>query len=328
MTNASHATEPFPSAVNPATLDVNVGQKDSEQRDSRKRPMRKIWIDGSLVDQDQAKVSVFDHGFLYGDGCFEGIRVYAGRIFKLRSHLERLYRSADGIRLTPRYAIDEIDRAVRETVTANGLRDAYIRLVFSRGVGTLGLNPFKCEQSGTVIIADTIELYPPELYTTGLKVVLAQRPRIPTACLDPSVKSLNYLNNILAKVEAIDAGVLEAIMLNGDGFVSECTGDNIFIVNDGVIATPSPDAGMLHGITRRFVIDEIGPACGLRVEERMMRMHDVLAADEVFLTGTAAEIIGVNQIDDTVMSGGTVGPITARLAAEFRRRVERDAPED
>ncbi len=328
MTNASHATEPVPSAANPVTLDVNVVHPDREQRESRKRPMRKIWIDGSLVDQAQAKVSVFDHGFLYGDGCFEGIRVYAGRIFKLRSHLKRLYRSADHIRLTPRYAIDEIDRAVRETVTANGLRDAYIRLVFSRGVGTLGLNPFKCERSGTVIIADSIELYPPDLYATGLKVLLARRPRIPTACLDPSVKSLNYLNNILAKVEAIDAGVLEAIMLNADGFVSECTGDNIFIVNDGVIVTPPLDAGMLHGITRRFVIDEIGPACGLRVEERMMRMDDVLAADEVFLTGTAAEIIGVNQVDDTVMSGGTVGPITARLAAEFRRRVERDAPED
>jgi branched-chain amino acid aminotransferase len=289
---------------------------------------QKVWIDGTYVDRDQATISVYDHGFLYGDGVFEGIRAYNGRVFKLRSHLERLFRSAESIRLAPAHTIEEIEKATRETIRENGLTDAYVRLVLSRGVGTLGLNPFKCPTPGTVIIADSIELYPPELYDTGMKVVVAERPRIPIKCLDPSIKSLNYLNNILAKVEAIDAGVLEAIMLNTDGYVSECTGDNLFIVKDGAIFTPGKDAGMLHGITRQFVIDEVGPTCGYQVEERMMRIDDVLAADEVFLTGTAAEVIGVNQIDDTVMSGGVVGPVTQALTAEFRRRVAKNAPED
>jgi branched-chain amino acid aminotransferase len=289
---------------------------------------RKIWIDGELVERDQAMVSVFDHGFLYGDGCFEGIRAYNGRIFKLQSHLERMYSSAEKLRLTPRYPMAEVAQAMRQTINVNGLRDAYIRLVFSRGVGTLGLNPFQCPASGTVIIADSIELYPPALYDSGLKVVVAERPRIPIRCLDPAIKSLNYLNNIMAKVEAIDAGVLEAIMLNTEGYVSECTGDNIFVVKDGKISTPSVDAGMLHGITRRFVIDEIAPACGMSVEERMMRIEDVLAADEVFLTGTAAEVIGVSHIGDAPVGGGKVGPITRSLTDEFRRRVSEDAPED
>lgn len=292
------------------------------------QPARKVWIDGSLVDQDQARISVFDHGYLYGDGCFEGIRVYGGRIFKLRSHLERLYRSAEKIRLTPKYDIDEIDRAVRETVQVNGLRDAYIRLVFSRGVGTLGLNPFKCPQSGTVIIADAIELYPPKLYESGLEIIVAERPRIPIRCLDPAIKSLNYLNNILAKVEAIDRGMLEAIMLNTDGYVSECTGDNIFALKDGKLVTPAADAGMLHGITRKFVISDVGPACGHAVTEAMLRIEDFMSADEVFLTGTAAEVIGVVKIDEAVIGDGRVGPCTRKLAAEFRQRVSQDAPED
>lgn len=289
---------------------------------------RKIWIDGELIDREHATVSVFDHGFLYGDGCFEGIRAYNGRIFKLQSHLERMYRSAEKLRLTPRYPMAEVAQAMRQTVNVNGLRDAYIRLVFSRGVGTLGLNPFQCPVSGTVIIADSIELYPPALYESGLKVIVADRPRIPIKCLDPAIKSLNYLNNIMAKVEAIDAGVLEAIMLNTEGFVSECTGDNLFIVKDGKVSTPSVDAGMLHGITRRFVIDDVAPACGIPVEERMMRIEDVFAADEVFLTGTAAEVIGVSHVGETPISGGTVGPITHKLSDEFRRRVSENAPED
>ncbi len=295
---------------------------------TRSQPMRKVWIDGDLVDQDKAKISVFDHGYLYGDGCFEGIRVYNHRIFKLRAHLERLYGSAEKIRLTPKYDVEEIDRATRETVRANGLRDAYIRLVFSRGVGTLGLNPFKCPESGTVIIADSIELYPPKLYESGLEIMVAERPRIPIKCLDPAIKSLNYLNNILAKVEAIDRGMLEAIMLNVDGYVSECTGDNIFIVKDGTLATPSAESGMLHGITRRFVISDVGPACGYPVTETLLRIEDVLGADEVFLTGTAAEVIGVVKVDDTLIGDGSVGAVTKALAAEFRRRVSTDAPED
>jgi branched-chain amino acid aminotransferase len=300
----------------------------AKQADATDKPLRKIWIDGEFVDQANAKVSVFDHGFLYGDGCFEGIRSYGGRVFKLASHLRRLFESAEKLRLTPKYSIDEVDAAVRETLRVNELEDAYIRLVLSRGVGNLGLNPFQCPESGTVIIADSIELYPPELYETGLKVVVADRPRIPIRCLDPAIKSLNYLNNILAKIEAIDAGVLEAIMLNTEGDVSECTGDNLFFVKDGRILTPPTSAGMLHGITRQFVIDTVAPACGYEVVEESVRIEALLAADEVFLTGTAAEIIGVSQIDETVISGGKVGPITKALNQEFRRQVEQDAPED
>jgi len=290
--------------------------------------MLKVWIDGQLVDKGDAKVPVYDHGLLYGDGCFEGIRVYGGRVFKLRSHLKRLWASAEKIRLKPVYSMDEIDRAIRETLTANSLRDAYIRLIFSRGAGTLGLHPFRCPTPGTIIIADKIQLYPDELYEKGMKVIVARRPRIPIACLDPAIKSLNYLNNILAKIEAIDANVLEAIMLNLDGQVSECTGDNIFIVKKGEISTPDTQAGILHGITRQFVINELGPALGYKVNERLFGIDEVLNADEVFLTGTAAEIIGVNQVDDHVIGDGTVGPVTRRLAEAFRQRVRENAPED
>jgi len=290
--------------------------------------MGKVWIDGKLVEQEQAKVSVYDHGLLYGDGCFEGIRAYNGRVLKLRSHLKRMYGSAERIRLKPAYTPDQIEQAIRQTLQANGMKDAYIRLIFTRGVGSLGLHPFRCPVPGSIIITDKIQLYPPELYEQGMKVIVAKRPRIPIACLDPAIKSLNYLNNILAKIEAIDAQVLEAIMLNIDGFVSECTGDNIFIVKDGKVATPAQEAGMLHGVTRQFVISEIGPAMGCNVQQRMMRLEEVLGADEVFLTGTAAEIIGVSQIDDHVIGKGGVGPMTKKLSAEFRKRVKDQAPED
>ena len=290
--------------------------------------MLQIWVDGELVDKDDAKVSVFDHGLLYGDGCFEGIRVYNHRILKFRSHLNRMYRSAEKIRLKPAYTIDEIDRATRETVKANNLRDAYIRMLFTRGYGDLGLNPFLCPKPGTIIIADKIQLYPPEFYETGVPVVVAERPRLPIKCLDPSVKSLNYLNNIMAKIEAIEAGVPEAIMLNIEGFVAECTGDNLFIIKGGTIFTPPLSAGLLGGITRQWVIDEIGPDCGYPVQEKNLRIEDVFNADEIFLTGTGAEVIGVNKVDDTPMSGGKVGPITHKLIAEFKRRVAENAPED
>jgi len=288
----------------------------------------KIWMDGALVPAPEAKVSVYDHGLLYGDGCFEGIRVYAGRIFKMAAHLRRMWTSAERIRLTPAYSPEQIAAAMRETVTANGLRDAYIRLIFTRGVGTLGLHPFKCPTPGTIVIADSIQLYPEELYTKGMRVIVAERPRIPIACLDPAIKSLNYLNNILAKIEAIDAGVLEAIMLNVEGEVSECTGDNIFAVVRGEILTPPASAGMLHGITRQFVLDTLAPALGVRAREHCLRLDDLYAADEVFLTGTAAEIIGVNEIGDRRIGAGGVGPVTKRLIAEFRRRTLKDAPED
>lgn len=287
-----------------------------------------IWLDGALVPKSKAMVSVYDHAVLYGDGVFEGIRAYGGRIFKMEAHLARLWRSAELIRLVPPYSREELAAAMRQTLAANGLSDGYIRLVVTRGVGTLGLHPFKCPRPGCFIVADRIQLYPPELYRDGMKIIVAKRPRIPIGCLDPAIKSLNYLNNILAKIEAIDADVLEAIMLNTEGWVAECTGDNIFVVKDGVVSTPPAEAGILHGITRQFVMDTLCPALGLKCQERMMRLEELLEADEVFLTGTAAEIIGVSQVGDRVIGAGRVGPITAGLEKEFRRRVTTEAPED
>jgi len=290
---------------------------------------RDVWIDGSFVDQSEARISVFDHGLLYGDGCFEGIRIYNGRIFKLRTHLERLFASAESIRLEPSYDIETIEQVTREVVERNGLMDGYIRIVITRGVGSLGLHPFRCERSSVIIIADVISLYPESMYTDGMSVIVAKRPRLPVACLDPRIKSLNYLNNILAKIEAIDAGVLEAIMLNTEGVVAEGTGDNIFIIKDGVILTPGTEAGMLHGITRQYVIDTVAPALGYTIEERSLQVEDVKGADEVFLTGTAAEIIGVSSIDGDQVGSGVVGPVTSALAAEFTRLVRKErAPED
>ncbi len=288
----------------------------------------KVWLDGHLVDKQHAVVPVYDHGLLYGDGVFEGIRVYNGRIFKLASHLERLELSAKSIHLTMHYTRREIERAVRETVAANGLKDAYIRLVVTRGAGPLGLSPFTCPKPCTIVIVDRIQLYPAEMYETGMPVIVAKRPRIPIECLDPSIKSLNYLNNILAKVEAIEAGVHEAIMLNLEGQVAECTGDNIFFIRGARIVTPPVSAGILNGVTRLFVMNEIAPACGIAVEERMIRLEDLFTADEVFLTGTAAEIIGVSSIDGETIGEGKVGSVTRRLIAEFRNRVASEAPED
>ncbi|QOJ16484.1 MAG: branched-chain-amino-acid transaminase [Phycisphaeraceae bacterium] len=287
--------------------------------------MLKIWMDGQLVDKDQARVSVYDHGLLYGDGCFEGIRAYSGKVFLLEEHLRRMEASAEKIRLKPAYTRDEIARAIYQTLEANNLRDAYIRLIYTRGVGTLGLHPFRCPRPGTIIITDHIQLYPEELYEKGMKVIVARRPRIPIACLDPAIKSLNYLNNVLAKIEAIDAGVLEAIMLNLEGYVSECTGDNIFIIKNGVISTPDTKAGILHGITRQFVVKTLAPSLGYPVRERLFRLDELLAADEVFLTGTAAEIIGVSQVDDHVIGEGGVGPITRHLIEHFRERTREHA---
>jgi branched-chain amino acid aminotransferase len=285
-------------------------------------------MDGHLVDPADAKVSVYDHGLLYGDGCFEGLRGYKGRIFKMDSHLKRLEESAERIRLKIPYSRAELAKAMKDTMEACGMADCYIRLVVTRGVGTLGLHPFKCPRPGVIIVVDTIQLYPHELYKSGMKVIVAKRPRIPMQCLDPAIKSLNYLNNILAKIEAIDADVLEAIMLNTDGEVSECTGDNIFAITGGRIHTPPTSSGILHGITRQFVIDELAPAAGIPVEERRMVLEDLYRADEVFLTGTAAEIIGVSAIGDRVIGAGRMGPLTGKLESEFRRRIAEGAPED
>ena len=290
--------------------------------------MSKIWKDGQFIESTDATVSVFDHGLLYGDGCFEGIRIYNGRILKLRSHIVRMFESASAIRLHPGYSIDEIEEKVRETVKINNQKDGYIRLVFTRGKGTLGLNPFLCPKATVFVIVESIKLYPEEMYEDGMSIIVAKRPRVPSECLDSNVKSLNYLNNILAKIEAIDAGVLEALMLNLDGEVAECTGDNIFIVKDGAISTPSTSAGILHGITRRLVMKDIAPSIGLTVQERTIKLDEVFGADEVFLTGTAAEIIGVSHIDDIVIGAGKVGKITHALEDQFRKMVSENAPED
>ncbi|HIN09215.1 MAG TPA: branched-chain-amino-acid transaminase [Phycisphaerales bacterium] len=290
--------------------------------------MSKIWINGKFVASSEAKVSVFDHGLLYGDGCFEGIRIYNGRIFKLLSHVKRMFESASAIRLQPGYSMEEIESAIRETVKINNRQNGYIRLVFTRGTGTLGLNPFLCPVATVFIIVEKIKLYTDEMYENGMSIIVAERPRIPMQCLDPKVKSLNYMNNILGKIEAIDAGVLEALMLNVEGKVAECTGDNIFIIKDGKISTPPCDSGILHGITRQFVIDDVAPALGYTVEERDIELGEVIAADEVFLTGTAAEVIGVSSIGDDVIGCSKVGPITHSFIEEFRNRVANDAPED
>lgn len=298
----------------------------------RDRPY--IWVNGELVPSSEAKVSVFDHGLLYGDGVFEGIRVYKGRIFKLGQHLDRLWASAERLRLTIPMSRDEMVAINRRCVEANELVDGYIRLLVTRGVGTLGLNPFRCPVAGVICIADQIQLYPPEMYEQGMRVVIAERPRIPVECLDPRIKSLNYLNNILAKVEAIDAGCLECIMFNTKGQLAEGSGDNIFVVKDGRVFTPPTTVGVLEGITRRFVIERLAPECGVPVEERVLVREDLMSADELFLTGTAAEMIAITKIGPTeddahVIGSGMEGPITNRLRTHFRSIVTGDdIPED
>jgi branched-chain amino acid aminotransferase len=306
-------------------MSTNTPAQPSESPAS---PESKVWIDGELVPKSQALVSVYDHGLLYGDGVFEGIRAYGGRILKLATHLERMWQSAESIRMRPPYTKDEIANAIRATIAANNLPDGYIRLVFTRGAGNLGLDPRKCPRPCAIVIVDTIQLYPAELYRKGMRIIVAKRPRIPVECLDPSIKSLNYLNNILAKLEAVDADVFEAIMLNTDGYVAECTGDNIFGVKGNTVYTPPVEAGLLNGVTRRYVMQEIAPALGYEVRERMMRLDDLLAMDEIFLTGTAAEIIGVSGVGDRTIGAGETGPVTAAIAAEFRRRMAAGAPED
>lgn len=294
-----------------------------------------VWVNGRLVPKGQASVSVYDHGLLYGDGVFEGIRVYRGKIFKLRSHMERLYRCAEQIRLKVPLTVEQMIGVQRQCVEANNITDGYIRLVVTRGYGTLGLDPRRCPVPGVICIADQIRLYEAKFYESGMRVIVAKRPKTPVACLDPRIKSLNYLNNILAKVEAIDAGCDEAIMLSPDGFVTECTGDNLFIVKGGKVFTPpntTGSSGSLEGVTQKFVRDELCAMAGLSCERREMRLDDVLAADEVFLTGTAAEIIAVNQIDvgkkPHKVSAGE-GPVTRTLRHAFREVVTReDVPED
>jgi branched-chain amino acid aminotransferase len=298
----------------------------ANQVPSETKPL--VYVNGRLVPKNEAMVSVYDHGLLYGDGIFEGIRIYRGRIFKCEQHMDRLWRSAEGIRMTIPVTRQEMVDIQRACIEANNIEEGYIRLVVTRGYGTLGLDPRKCPVPGIICIADQIQLYPKELYESGMKIVVAKRPRVPIACLDPRIKSLNYLNNILAKCEAIDAGCHEAIMLNTEGFVSECTGDNIFIVKNGIIYTPPSDAGILEGITRQFVMDTLARDCGVKCVAKQLKIEEVLSADEVFLTGSAAEIIAVKQIDETRVSNGE-GPVTRKLRLRFREIVTSDAvPED
>jgi branched-chain amino acid aminotransferase len=276
----------------------------------------KIWINDGLVDESEATISVFDHGLLYGDGVFEGIRVYNGRVFELDAHIRRLFESARTIRLPIDMDPEPLKRAVQTTVEANAITDGYIRLVVTRGTGTLGLNPFVCTNRNLIIIADNIQLYPEELYEKGMKIVSAVTVRNHPLSIPPQVKSLNYLNNILAKIEALDNDVPEAVMYNHEGYVAEATGDNVFVVRKGIVYTPPVQAGSLEGITRDVVI-HLAQEDGLTVMEKNLTRCDLYVCDECFLTGTAAEVIGIVELDGRVIGDGVPGPITRRLREMF-----------
>jgi branched-chain amino acid aminotransferase len=276
----------------------------------------KVWMDGKFYDKADAKISVYDHGLLYGDGVFEGIRVYNGKIFEPHAHLRRLSDSAKAIRLTIPYTHEQLKSAIEETFRLNQFTDCYVRLVVTRGVGNLGLNPNKCPTPSAFIITDTIELYPREMYENGMSVITASVIRNHPSALSPRVKSLNYLNNILAKIEAIDAGVPEAVMLNHEGNVAECTADNIFIVKDGIVYTPGTHDGILEGITRK-VIFELCKKHGIPCFEKTLQRHDLYVADEFFLTGSGAEVVPVTKVDGRAVGTGRPGPITRRLIEAF-----------
>lgn len=282
-----------------------------------------IYLNGEFVSKEDAKVSVYDHGFLYGDGIFEGIRIYNGNIFKCKEHLDRLYDSAKSIMLDIPLTYEEMEEALVETVKRNGLRNGYIRLVVSRGAGNLGLDPLRCPKANVIIIVEQLAIYNDEDYENGLKIVsVSTRRNIPDA-LNPKIKSLNYLNNILVKIQANLAGVGEALMVNSQGYVAEGSGDNIFIVKKGVLTTPPSYVGALEGITRNAIM-EICAKVGYTVKEEPFALHDVYVADEVFLTGTAAEVIAVREVDARVIGKGKAGPITTHLLKEFRKIVEQD----
>ena len=277
----------------------------------------KIFIDGKYCDERDAKISVFDHGLLYGDGIFEGIRAYNGRVFRLQEHIDRLFCSARSILLKIPMAHADIMAAIIETCRRNRIRDGYIRLVVTRGIGTLGLNPNRCKNPSVIIIAGKMQLYPTELYQRGMEIVTVPTVRNLHSALNPAIKSLNYLNNILAKIEANNAGCEEAIMLNAEGFVAECTGDNIFIVKERRLLTPPLSAGALYGITRGVVMD-LAAQSGLTVGEPDLTRYDLFNADECFLTGTGAELVPVVKIDGRVVGTGKPGPVTESLVAQYR----------
>ena len=278
----------------------------------------KVYLNGKFVDRAKAAVSVFYHGLLYGDGVFEGIRSYDGLIFKLREHIDRLFESAHTIMLRIPLSRDELIGVVKQSLRVNRLRDAYIRLVVTRGEGDLGLDPRKCRQPTVFVIADKIQLYPKALYERGLALITVATQRNVPEALNPQIKSLNYLNNILAKIEAITAGFEEAIMLSHSGYVTECTGENLFIVKETQLLTPPPYIGVLRGITRQTVM-ELAERGGLEVREELLTRHDLFNAEEVFLTGTAAEIVPVVKIDGRVIGKGSPGPVTKKLQAAFHQ---------
>jgi len=281
---------------------------------------RKIWLDGSIVDESEAKISVFDHGILYGDGIFEGIRFYEGRVFRLTEHIERLFLSAKAILLKLPWTVEEVCEYTLDTIRANGLKDGYIRLVITRGVGDLGLNPYLCEVPSMFIIASGITLYPDELYENGLEVVTCSTRRPTPASLSPQVKSLNYLNNVMAKVEALKAGAKEGLMLNEQGYVAECTGDNVFIVKKGEVITPPVSDGSLDGITRQVIFDLCGEL-GISIREASLTRYDIYTADESFLTGTAAETIPMVMLDEREIGNGRPGELSLKLIDAFRKLV-------
>lgn len=281
----------------------------------------RVYIDGDFFPEKEAKISVFDHGLLYGDGVFEGIRFYNGRVFRLEEHIARIFDSAKAIHLGVPVSREELSSTVVETIRTNELKDGYVRLVITRGSGGLGLSPYRCERASIIVIASSIVLYPEENYTHGLKLVTCSTRRPTHDTLSPAVKSLNYLSNVMAKVEALAAGAQEGVMLNTNGLVAECTGDNVFIVKDGHLFTPPVSAGMLNGITRRVVI-ELAKSLGYSLEERELSRYDLYTADEVFLTGTAAEVIPVRVYDEREIGDGKPGPVTRHLMTEFRKMVE------
>lgn len=284
-----------------------------------------IYLNGEFVKAEEAKVSVFDHGLLYGDGCFEGIRAYHNRVFRMEEHIDRLYENAHSIMLDLWLTKEEMTEMVLETIRRNNLRDAYIRLVVTRGYGDLGLDPAKCPKATIFCIAAQIQLYPEELYENGLVVNTVASRRNTNESTNPRFKSLNYLNNIMGKIESKLTGTIEAIMLNNEGYVAEATGDNIFIIKKGVLITPPTYAGVLEGVTRNAVI-ELAKKRGLVVKETLFSRHDVWSAEECFLTGTAAEVISVIQVDGRLIGNGKPGPITKELTKDFRDLTKVDGP--
>ncbi len=285
-----------------------------------------VYIDGEFYAKEDAKISVFDHGLLYGDGIFEGIRAYNGRVFRLDEHLERLYLSARAIMLSIPLNIDEMREAVLETLRRNDLHDSYIRLVVTRGKGDLGLDPRKCPKAAIIIIADSIKLYPEEAYRDGLKLMIASTRKNSPDALSPRIKSLNYLNNILGKMEAINAGCAEAVMLDRHGYLTECTSENIFIVKKDTLFTPTATVGILEGITRSVVM-ELAEKLGYQVQMSFLTAHDLYVADECFVTGTGAELLPVVGLVGRSIGTGRPGPVTKELLEAFRNLTQTEGTE-